>query len=128
MKYLLDTHVFIWYATGDARLSQTAKDIIETNFVRYISIASIWEMAIKVNRGKLQFNAPFDQAINQQLLLNGYELLPVKTAALFELSSLPLHHRDPFDRTLISQAIVENIPIISADHHFDLYNNLTRVW
>lgn len=127
MRYILDTHAFIWYATGDEKLSSTAKSLIESFNERFVSIASIWEMAIKVNIGKLEFKEPFEKLIFDQLSINEYKLLGVELKHLFKLSRLTLHHRDPFDRLIISQALVENIPVISADEKFNAYN-IERIW
>jgi PIN domain nuclease of toxin-antitoxin system len=127
MKYLLDTHVFIRYAVGDEKLSTNARSIIESYHERYISIASIWEMAIKISIGHLSFTKPFQEVVNHQFKINEYQLLPIEFEHLFKLSTLELHHRDPFDRLIISQAIVENISIVSADEVFDSYN-IKRVW
>jgi PIN domain nuclease of toxin-antitoxin system len=110
MRYIIDT-----------------REIIESNDVRYISIASIWEMAIKSNTGKLTFQVPFDQLVSEQLAINGYEILPLDLAHVFQLANLPLHHKDPFDRILISQAMNENIPIVSVDAHFKNYP-ITVIW
>ena len=127
MRYIIDTQAFIWYAIGDNQLSKTALGIIESVAIRYISIASIWEMAIKNNIGKLTFQAPFDDLITNQLTINGYEILPLELAHIFQITNLPLHHKDPFDRILIAQAISENIPIVSIDTHFKNYP-VTVIW
>lgn len=127
MKYLIDTHVFIWYAMGDERLSPRAKDLIESHHVNLISMASIWEMAIKVNIGHLEFREPFDKMVDHQIQINQYKLLNLQLKHLFKISSLELHHRDPFDRIIISQALVEGIPIVSVDEKFDKYD-VDRIW
>jgi len=128
MKYLIDTHTFIWYANGDSKLSTTAKEIIDSNHEKFISLASLWEMAIKVNIGKLTFTAPFEDVINKQIKINNYKILPIRKAHLFKLINLNLQHRDPFDRMMICQALVENIPIITIDKVFHQKNNLTIIW
>ncbi len=127
MEYLFDTHVFIWYAVGDNRLSPAARDLVESFHIRYISIASIWEMAIKINIGRLKFDYPFEETINEQFGANEYQLLNLDVQHLFKLSTLELHHRDPFDRVILSQAMVERIPIVSADAKFDEYD-VERIW
>ncbi len=127
MKYLFDTHAFIWYAQGDKKLSPRAKDLIESHHERFISIASIWEMAIKVNIGRLEFKDNFDKLVTHQIQLNDYKLLSVKLPHLFQLSNLEIHHRDPFDRLILSQAIVEGMPIVSVDNQFDAYP-VERIW
>ena len=78
MPYIIDTQAFIWYATGDKQLSKTAFEIIESDSTRYISLASIWEMAIKTSIGKLNFQAPFKDLISNQLVINGYETLSLE--------------------------------------------------
>ena len=127
MRYIIDTQAFIQYAIGDKQLSKTALSIIESDTVRYISIASIWEMAIKNNIGKLTFQVPFDDLISNQLAINGYEILPLELAHIFLIPNLPLNHKDPFDRILIAQAISENIPIVSIDPFFNSYP-VTVIW
>ena len=121
MRYIIDTQAFIWYAMGDKQLSKAALDIIESDAVRYVSIASIWEMAIKNNIGKLNFELPFQELISTQLEINHYEILNIELPHVFQLANLPLHHKDPFDRILIAQAISENIPIVSIDAYFSSY-------
>ena len=121
MRYIIDTQAFIWYATGDKQLSKTALEIIESDTIRYISLASIWEMAIKTSIGKLNFQVPFEDLISNQLAINGYDILPLELSHVFQLAKLPLFHKDPFDRIMIAQAITENIPIISIDPYFQSY-------
>lgn len=81
----------------------------------FLSIASIWEIQIKITIGKLKFQAKFSDIIAEQQKINGFQILPVKPSHVFYLENLPLHHKDPFDRLLISQAIVENMTLVSAD-------------
>jgi PIN domain nuclease of toxin-antitoxin system len=90
-------------------------------------VASIWEMAIKHSVGKLSFGTPFTQFIEQEMRLNSMDLLPIEIGHINIVSTLPLHNRDPFDRLLISQAIVENMPILSVDIAFDAYP-IQRIW
>ena len=127
MRYIIDTQAFIWYATGDKQLSKTALDIIESDAIRYISFASIWEMAIKSSIGKLNFQIPFEDLISNQLAINGYDILSLELSHVFQLAKLPLFHKDPFDRIMIAQAITENIPIISIDPYFQSYP-VTVIW
>jgi len=128
MKLLLDTHVFLWFIMGSALLSADTRALIEDEKNRkFISVASLWEIAIKSSIGKLSLSAPFDQLIPQQLSLNGFELLPIEVSHLAAVTTLPFHHRDPFDRVLIAQALAENMPIVSSDPAFDTYNNITRL-
>ena len=126
MRQLLDTHTFIWFVMGDPRISVTLRSQIENN-ENLLSIASVWEMAIKHSIGKLNFGLAFDEFIEQQIISNGIELLPIAIDHITVVATLPLHHRDPFDRILIAQSVVENIPLLSADKIFDAYP-IRRVW
>ncbi|MEH2383816.1 MAG: type II toxin-antitoxin system VapC family toxin [Nostoc sp.] len=128
MILLLDTHTFIWYVTDNSRLSNQVLDLInDENNEILLSIASLWEIAIKENLGKLRFNQPFEIFITHQLSLNDFRLLDIKISHVTIVATLPLHHRDPFDRLLIAQSIVENIPLLSADKIFDAYP-IRRIW
>ncbi|MCC5607939.1 type II toxin-antitoxin system VapC family toxin [Nostoc sp. CHAB 5834] len=128
MRLLLDTHTFIWYVTDNSRLSNQVVELInDENNEILLSIASLWEIAIKHNLGKLSLNQPFEIFITQQLNLNDFRLLDIKISHITVVATLPLHHRDPFDRILIAQALVENIPLLSADKIFDAYP-IRRVW
>jgi PIN domain nuclease of toxin-antitoxin system len=92
-----------------------------------VSMASVWEMAIKHSRGMLSFQQPFMEFIRQQLTINRMELLPIKLEHLEVVARLPFHHRDPFDRLIIAQSICEEIPLLSVDGMFDAYG-ITRFW
>jgi PIN domain nuclease of toxin-antitoxin system len=128
MRLLLDTHTFIWFVTDAPQLSAMAKAAIEDESnEKLFSIASIWEMAIKSNIGKLKFPLPACAFVEQQMTLNSMELLTLNMAHLELIESLPLHHRDPFDRLLIAQAMVEDLLIVGADVAFDSYN-IGRLW
>ncbi|MBD2592789.1 type II toxin-antitoxin system VapC family toxin [Nostoc spongiaeforme FACHB-130] len=128
MLFLMDTHTFIWYVTENLRLSNQVLELIndEDNKI-FLSIASIWEMGIKQGIGKLTFNLPLEMLITQQISINDFSVLDIKISHVSTVSQLPLHHRDPFDRMLIAQAIVENLPILSADTIFDAYS-VKRLW
>jgi PIN domain nuclease of toxin-antitoxin system len=122
MRLLLDTHVLIWLTEGSSNLSQTAKQAIENeDNSLYLSIASLWEMTIKINLGKLQLGIPLDRIVDDYILPNGIKILPIQLHHLFMLRDLPLHHRDPFDRILISQAQAEELTLISGDRFFRDY-------
>jgi PIN domain nuclease of toxin-antitoxin system len=122
MRLLLDTHTFIWFIMGSANLSAHARALIEdVANEKFLSVASLWEMAIKLSTGKLTLSAPFDLLIPQQLGSNGFELLNIELAHAAAVAMLPFHHRDPFDRLLIAQAMVEKMPIVSTDAAFDAY-------
>jgi PIN domain nuclease of toxin-antitoxin system len=127
MKVLLDTHAFLWFVNDDPQLSLTAKTLMESEVDLLLSVASLWEISIKVGTGKLDLPKHFDVFIPEQLELNEIELLPIELKHLTPLTSLPLHHRDPFDRLLISQSLVEELTILSADKIFDRYA-VNRSW
>ncbi len=121
MKFLLDTHTFVWADDNPDLLSELAAELIQDNQnIALLSHASIWEMQIKLQLGKLTFLIPLAQKIQEQQK-NGLQLLPIALSHIFTLDRLPNHHRDPFDRLLIAQAIAENIPILSRDSIFAQY-------
>lgn len=122
MRLLLDTHIFIWYISANPRLTPRVRALIEDeNNVNLLSIASIWKMAIKQNKGKLSLSSDFKIFIVQQLSLNRISRLDITLDHIDVVARLPLHHGDPFDRLIIAQAIEEGIPILSADSVFDAY-------
>ena len=128
MKYLLDTHTLLWFLKGDKKLSAKARQLIDNpNNKRFLSIASLWEIAIKVSLGKLTLDKPFEKLFPEQLHFNRIEILDITVDNLIRLTTLPFHHRDPFDRLIIAQAFVEGMPIISADATFDAYG-ISREW
>jgi PIN domain nuclease of toxin-antitoxin system len=122
MKILLDTHIFLWFINNDPQLSPTAKTLLESDVDLVLSAASLWEIAIKVSIGKMTLPKPFEIFIPEQLQQNQIEILSVGINHLTHLSALPFHHKDPFDRLLISQSFTEGIPIVSVDTMFDQYN------
>lgn len=128
MRLLLDTHAFLWFITADRKLSPLAEQAIrQGGNAPVLSIASVWEIAIKLNLGRLPIPQPLNVFIPQQMRANRIGLLPIELNHTFETVRLPLHHRDPFDRILVAQAVCENLPIVSADHAFDAYP-ITRMW
>jgi PIN domain nuclease of toxin-antitoxin system len=128
MRSLLDTHAFLWFIIGDRRLSATARDRIEARESEVLlSVASIWEIAIKAGLGKLPLPSPVRTYVPQQMVENRIGLLPVALDHALEAGNLPHHHRDPFDRMLVVQARMEEMPIISADPALDQYG-IDRVW
>jgi PIN domain nuclease of toxin-antitoxin system len=128
MKLILDTHSFIYFIEGNPRLSARARALIEDiNNDKFISKASLWEMAIKVSIGKLTLADRFDKLIPQQIALNGFELLNIEMEHVCVVSDLPFHHRDPFDRLLIAQSMSEQFPIVGNDSKFDDYQ-VQRLW
>ncbi len=128
MRILIDTHTFIWFVLNQPQLSNRVRNLIsEPDKIRMFSIASVWEMAIKHSQGKLSFTLPFDIFINQQLTINKLRVIDINLDHIAVVASLPFHHRDPFDRLIIAQAIVERIPILSRDSAFDDYP-IERWW
>ena len=126
-QHLLDTHTLIWFIGGNKELSITARTSIEEDNVNnFVSIASLWEIAIKISLKKLELKTPFNQ-IGRQLLENGFELLPATFADTLTISALPFHHRDPFDRMIIAQALTNGLTIISKDEHISLYD-VNLIW
>jgi PIN domain nuclease of toxin-antitoxin system len=128
MNFLLDTHTLIWWSIDPIRLSQQARNLLddESNTV-FLSIISVWEMQIKLQIGKLTLQMPLPELIKDQQETNDLQLLPIELTHIYALTNLPNHHRDPFDRLLIAQATVEQVPIISIDSVFDNYP-IQRLW
>jgi len=128
MRPLLDTHSFLWFISGSPNLSRTARTLIEDAANQpFLSVASLWEMAIKLSLGKLSLGEPFEVLIPRQMELNGINLLGIEIEHTAVVARLPFHHRDPFDRLLVAQAVVERMPIVSADAAFDAYE-VERLW
>jgi PIN domain nuclease of toxin-antitoxin system len=121
MNYLLDTHVLIWFLNGDNSLSAKARKAIESNnATNFISIASLWEIAIKISLDRLSMKVPFERLSNE-LDKNNFQLLPITFNDTVVLSTLTFHHRDPFDRLIVSQAIANDFTLISKDKEFYAY-------
>lgn len=128
MRVLLDTHTFLWFIEGKPLLSNTARQVVEDIAnERLLSIASVWEAAIKFGTGKLELSKPFADLIPDQLRINDIRLFGITIEQTAQLATLPFHHRDPFDRLLIAQAMTEDLPILSVDSAFDAYA-VTRMW
>lgn len=126
-RNLLDTHALIWFINGDTNLSLKAKQAIETtNAINFVSIASLWEISIKISLGKLELKVPYRQ-IFQQIMDNGFEILPITFEDTFVLSTLSFHHRDPFDRLIITQAMNNKLTVLSKDEHFTSYK-ISLLW
>ena len=130
MRLLLDTHTLIWFFAGNSQLSATARILIEDeDNNKLVSIASIWEMAIKESKGHLNLSLPLHEYIAQKLSLEDFNLLNINLDHLSQIVTMPFYHKDPFDRLLIAQAIMEGIPILSKDSAFDAYSkNLNLIW
>jgi PIN domain nuclease of toxin-antitoxin system len=128
MILLLDTCSLLWFLTNDARLSGPAKTAIEYPAnERRLSPISLLEIALKVRLGKLHLHRPFGNLFPAELAANDIQLLPLEARHVEPLASLPLHHRDPFDRLLAATALVERFTVVSADVAFDSYG-VTRLW
>lgn len=128
MRILLDTHAFIWFIEGNTQLPETIRSVIASgNHDIYVSIISFWEIAIKVNSGKLKISRTLPE-IFVYAQENHFELLAIGSDAVCQLSNLVTHHRDPFDRLLIATAMTENLTLISADRHFQAYEGLALLW
>jgi PIN domain nuclease of toxin-antitoxin system len=128
VNLLLDTHAFLWFIEGSERFSATARDLIEDSANQpFLSAASLWEMAIKLSLGRLHLGRPFEELIPEQMRLNGIQLLGIELEHVAPVTTLPFHHRDPFDRLIVAQAMVEQMPIVSADPAFDAYP-IEKLW
>ena len=127
MDILLDTHTFVWYFNGDKNLSEKAKEAIESDDnLKLISIASIWEIGVKISLGKFNFQDGFNKLL-EMINENGFEILPVTNHHAIAVSSLEFIHRDPFDRMLIAQSMVENLAIVTKDENIHKYK-INTIW
>ena len=130
MKYLLDTHVFLWYLAADEKLSEKAINAIKSEENQIlISIASLWEISIKFSLGKLKLTEDL-YALEQKIKSYRFHLLPITFPHILKQAELPLHHRDPFDRLIIAQSLVERMTLISRDNAFRHYTDqgLELIW
>ena len=127
--YLLDTHTFLWAAADPGRLGPGARArIADRESTLHLSVASVWEMAIKRSLGKLELSSSSVEAfVSDQVAALGLRLLEVRTAHAARVEHLAFHHRDPFDRLLVAQALVEDLPILAADSAFEAYG-VERFW
>ncbi len=122
MKLLLDTHTFLWFIGGNTNLSNIARNAIEDiSNQRFISIATLWEISIKVSIGKLKIELAFTELAEQEVYGNAIEILEISSEHLDELVKLPFHHKDPFDRLIIAQSLVEDATLVSKDAAFQSY-------
>lgn len=121
MRLLIDTHILIWFLEGNKLLSKSRRQVIANpqNDV-FVSISSLWEMAIKISLGKLTLAKPFTDVI-KQIGTENIEILPISPEHTLQVSTLPFHHRDPFDRIIIAQAQIENFSIMMNDPDFANY-------
>ena len=122
MRYLLDTHAFIWWDSEPEKLSAQVLTLCqESNTQLFLSMASLWEMQIKIQLGKLKLHQTLEQVIQSQIIENNIQLLDITAQHIFQLSSLGELHKDPFDRMIISQSLHEDLPVLSKDKAFSQY-------
>jgi PIN domain nuclease of toxin-antitoxin system len=128
VRLLLDTHAFLWFITDDPQLSAAAKALIaDPNNEILVSPASYWETAIKVSIRKYPLSVPYETFITQGIDGNGFKVLAIEPRHTAVLTTMPFHHRDPFDRLLVAQAQVEKISVVSNDAILDQYG-VNRLW
>ncbi|BAC89712.1 type II toxin-antitoxin system VapC family toxin [Gloeobacter violaceus] len=128
MSYLLDTHAFLWFISGDIRLSTNARAIIENESNEtYLSVASIWEISIKARLSRLELIGSPEKVIQDNMYSNGFICLPIEKTHALQIYNLPDYHRDPFDRILIAQSQVENLILLTTDSQIKQYNVAT-IW
>lgn len=128
MNLLLDSHAFLWFVWDDPQLTPSAKALIEEPSNRkFVSTATCWEIAIKAGLNKLSLGEPVAAFLPRELSINHFDLLNITLAHVTHVESLPSHHRDPFDRLLIAQSVLEGVLLVSADSQFDAYG-VERRW
>jgi PIN domain nuclease of toxin-antitoxin system len=123
VKILLDTHTFLWFIAGDPQLDAYARQLIEeSNNERYLSVASVWEITVKSSLGRLIIPTPPTTLIREHVWANAIDLLAITPEHFDTLHTLPYHHKDPFDRLLIAQAMQEGMLLVTKDQAFSAYN------
>lgn len=128
MKILIDTHALLWLITDDKKLSTKSKlYFTDPENELYFSMASFWEICIKTSIGKLSLSTSWEQTLKEELSFNSVQLLPISTEHCVQVSKLPFYHRDPFDRLIIAQAVVDELHIMSIDEHFEHYP-ISLIW
>ena len=128
MNLLLDTHSLLWFLNEDPHLVPNAKALIEDSLNRkFVSMATCWEIAIKVGLKKLDLGEPVSTFLPRELLVNKFGLLHIELVHALHVENLARHHRDPFDRLLVAQSVIEKIAIVSSDEKFDSYG-VVRLW
>jgi PIN domain nuclease of toxin-antitoxin system len=125
---LLDTHAFLWWVDDAPRLTERARAAIALrDQACFVSLASCWEIGMKVSLGKLTLESSLERFLAEQMAINGFQPLAITLAHVARVAALPFHHRDPFDRLLVGQALDEDLTIVSADPVFQKYG-VRRVW
>ena len=128
MRLLLDAHTLLWFQADDPRLSPTAKAALEDPAnERWLSPASLWEIALKNRLGRLPLPAPFGTLYPSTLIADDIHLLPIEPQHIEPLTTLPFHHKDPFDRLIAATVLVEPMHVVSIDAVLDLYG-VSRIW
>jgi PIN domain nuclease of toxin-antitoxin system len=122
LRALLDTHAFLWWTTDDVRLSDRAREVFaDGRNELFFSAASGWEIAIKAALGKIQVPEDLERFLAEQLSRNAIQVFPIHLSHALRVYTLPNYHRDPFDRLLVAQAILEKVPLLSADLYISRY-------
>ena len=128
MKLLIDTHTLIWAVDNPAKLGRTAAaELRNPGNALLLGAGSLWEISIKVGQKKLDLSLPFRQWMSQAITDLGLTILPITVESADVQAGLPRHHGDPFDRLLVAQALVDQVPIVSGDKQLDAYG-VTRIW
>ena len=128
MRLLLDTHVWLWWSQDAPELSRPARRAIANPANQcWLSTASAWEMALKISNGKLRLEGDLEDFLPSQMAENGFAFLPIDVRHVARTVKLPFHHRDPFDRLIVAQALVEGLTVVSADEIFSKYG-VRRLW
>ena len=123
MRILLDTHIFLWFISGDSKLDGYSRELIENpDNGRFLSVASIWEITIKSSLGRLEVQMPISALVRDHVWTNAIELLAIAPEHLDVLHGLPYHHKDPFDRIIIAQAVYEEMGLLAKDSAFGDYD------
>jgi len=122
VKLLLDTHAFLWWVGSSQELSRKARTAIASARNEcFVSVASGWEIAIKVSLGKLRIEGALDRFVPEQIAVNGFQALAIDLKHTARVATLPFHHRDPFDRLLVVQAQLERLALVTHDAAFRAY-------
>ncbi len=128
MRVLIDTHVFLWWVEGDRRLSTKARKALSDSANEcLLSLVSVWELAIKTSLGKLRLALPVRRFVTEQVAANNFRLLDISLGHVGQIETLSMHHRDPFDRLLIAQALEGKLAVVTADPIFRKYG-VKRIW